>query len=79
MRACIVVVLALVVLAACGPSAQRVRATAPTVTFSYQNAAEFDAAAEQADEWCDDRYDAEARLIDRWPANNEATFRCVPD
>ena len=78
-HAFIALVSAIAILAACSSGPRRVGATAPTVTYSYRNDAELRAAKDKADEWCDDRYSAAARPADRWPANGEATFVCVPD
>jgi hypothetical protein len=49
------------------------------VTYSYRNDAELRDAKDKADDWCSDRYSAIARPADRWPANGEVTFVCVPD
>ena len=78
-QACIVLVTVAVALAACSGGPRRVGASAPTVTYSYRNDAELRDAKDKADEWCDDRYSAVARPADRWPANGEVTFVCVPD
>lgn len=68
------------VLAACASGPRQVGATAPTVTYSYRNAAEMRDAKDKADDWCDDRYDGTARPANRWPdSNGEITFVCVPD
>ena len=66
-------------LAACSSEPRRIGATAPTVTYSYLNDAELREAGDRAADWCDERYDANARPADRWPANGEVTFVCVPD
>jgi len=78
-QACIVLAAAAALLAACSGGPQRVGASAPTVTYSYRDDAELRDAKDKADEWCEDRYSATARPADRWPANGEATFVCVPD
>ena len=65
-------------LTACSSGPRQVGASAPTVTYSYRNDAEMRDAKSKADDWCDDRYDATARPADRWPANGEVTFVCVP-
>ena len=66
-------------LAACSGGPRQVGASAPTVTYSYRNDAELRDAKDKADSWCEDRYSAAARPADRWPANGEVTFVCVPD
>jgi len=66
-------------LAACSGGPRQVGASAPTVTYSYRNDAELRDAKDKADSWCSDRYSAVARPADRWPANGEVTFVCVPD
>jgi hypothetical protein len=78
-QAFIALVSAMGVLAACASQPRQVGATAPTVTYSYRNDAELRKARDKAEDWCDDRYNAVARPADRWPANNEITFVCVPD
>jgi hypothetical protein len=78
-HAAIALVSAIVLLAACSSGPRRVGATAPTVTYSYRSDAELRDARDKAKDWCDDRYDASARPADRWPANGEITFVCVPD
>jgi uncharacterized lipoprotein len=77
--ALIALVSAMALLAACSSGPRQVGATAPTVTYSYRNDAELRDARDNASDWCADRYDAVARPVDRWPANGEATFACVPD
>ena len=68
------------VLAACSSGPQQVGASAPSVTYSYKNDAEFREASDKAKDWCDERYNAIARPADRWPADNgEVTFVCVPN
>ncbi len=78
-HAFIALVGATALIAACSSGPRRVGASAPTVTYSYRNDAELREAKDKADEWCADRYSATARPADRWPANGEATFVCVPD
>lgn len=79
MRTFIALVSMIVMLAACSSEPRRVGATAPTVTYSYRSDDELRKAQDQASEWCADHYSAAARPADRWPANGEATFVCVPD
>jgi len=78
-QAYIVLVAAAALLAACSGGPQRVGASAPTVTYSYRSDAELRDAKDKADAWCEDRCSATARPADRWPANGEVTFVCVPD
>ncbi len=68
-----------VLLGACSSDVQRVGATSPTVTYAYGSATELDAAEDGAEEYCDDRCDAEARRLDLWATNGQASFTCVPD
>jgi outer membrane biogenesis lipoprotein LolB len=78
-HAFIVLVSAVALLAACSGGPRQVGASAPSVTYSYRNDAELREANDKAASWCEDRYSAAARPTDRWPANGEATFVCVPD
>jgi ABC-type glycerol-3-phosphate transport system substrate-binding protein len=81
MRTCIFLFAAAALLAACStPDVERTSASAPTVTYRPQNEKEYHQAAEEADDYCDDHYDAEARASDLWPtAGGEVTFTCVSD
>jgi hypothetical protein len=76
---CIVLAVAAVGLTACAAGPRQVGASAPTVTYSYRNEAELRQAKDKAEDWCDDRYNGTARPADRWPANGEVTFVCVPN
>ena len=68
------------VLVACSGGPQQVDASAPTATYSYKNEAELRDASDKAKDWCDERYNANARPADRWPTDNgEVTFVCVPN
>jgi len=79
-RACLIALVSMIGMLAAGTGGpRRVGATTPTVTYSYRNDAELREAQDQASEWCADRYSVAARPADRWPANGEATFVCVPD
>jgi len=78
-HALIALVSALSMLAACSGGPRQVDTSAPTVTSSYRNDAELRDAKDKANDWCSDRYSAIARPADRWPANGEVTFVCVPD
>ncbi|GAB4234217.1 MAG: hypothetical protein Tsb0032_39770 [Kiloniellaceae bacterium] len=55
-----------------------VDATEPTVSFSYTEAEDAEEVAEKADDYCDDRYDNDAYLLDtdQQPGGYEATFAC---
>jgi hypothetical protein len=79
MRSCIVLVTAAAMLGACSSDAQRMGASAPTVTYSYQNAEQFRDASDKADDYCDELYDADARPLDLWARSGQASFACVPD
>ncbi|MEQ9609218.1 MAG: hypothetical protein RLN99_16285 [Kiloniellaceae bacterium] len=52
--------------------------TDPTVSFNYTQADEAEQVADKADDYCDDRYDTDAYLIDtdRTSGGYEATFAC---
>jgi len=78
-HALIALVSATAMLDACASGPRQVGTSAPTVTYSYRNDAELRDAKDKADDWCSDRYSARARPADRWPANGEVTFICVPD
>ena len=68
----------MIVLTACSSEARRVGATAPTVTYTYRNAAELRDAKDKADDWCDEHYNGQARPAERWSdAKGEVTFLCV--
>jgi hypothetical protein len=68
-------------LAACGSDPpERTSASAPTVTYRPQTEQDYQRAAEEADDYCDDNYDAKARPSDLWHnAGGEVTFTCVAD
>jgi hypothetical protein len=81
MRSCVFLFGAAALLAACGSDhLERTSASAPTVTYRPQNEKEYHQAADEADDYCDDHYDAKARASDLWStAGGEVTFTCVPD
>ena len=68
---------ALLLPAACA-SYETTQATAPTVSFQYSAIDEAEDVAEKADDYCDDRYDTDAYLIDTDKVGDryEATFAC---
>lgn len=68
---------ALLLPAACS-NTETTAATAPTVSFQYSVLEEAEEVAEKADDYCDDRYDTDAYLIDTDKSGNgyEATFSC---
>jgi hypothetical protein len=68
-------------LAACGDEPPpRTSASPPTVTYRPQTEQDYQKAAEKADDYCDNNYDAKARASDLWhSAGGEVTFTCVPD
>jgi len=68
---------ALLLPAACS-SYETTAATAPTVSFQYSALEEAEDVAEKADDYCDDRYDTDAYLVDTDKVANgyEATFTC---
>ena len=53
-------------------------AEAPTVSFQYSALDEAEDVAGKADDYCDDRYDTDAYLIDseKTAGGYEATFSC---
>ncbi len=69
---------ALALLPAACSSTDTTAATEPTVSFQYSALDEAEDVAEQADDYCDDRYDTDAYLIDTDQNGNgyEATFAC---
>jgi hypothetical protein len=67
-------------LTACSSHLERTSASPPTVTYRPQTEQDYQRAAEEADDYCDDNYDAKARASDLWhTASGEVTFTCVPD
>jgi hypothetical protein len=69
---------ALLGLSACAANTGRTDATAPTVTYSYEDEDEYDEVAELADDYCDDNYDRDAVLTDREEDDGvyEVIFAC---
>jgi len=63
--------------AACA-SYESTAATAPTVSFQYSALDEAEDVAEKADDYCDDRYDTDAYLVEseKTAGGYEATFSC---
>lgn len=63
--------------AACA-SYETTQATAPTVTFDYSAVEDAEEVAERADDYCEDRYDSDAFLIDteQTAGGYQATFSC---
>lgn len=53
-------------------------ANPPTVSFQYSALDEAEDVAEKADDYCDDRYDTDAYLIDtdKTAGGYDATFSC---
>ena len=78
MRALSIIVAAgvLAVLAACAP--RQVDETPPTVTYAFESRRDYESVAEQADRYCDERYDLDAELVDRRRVSGgyEAIFAC---
>jgi hypothetical protein len=48
-----------------------------TVTVKYAGASGFDLAVRKANDWCDEHYGADARLIRDEPAAGRAIFDCA--
>jgi len=71
--------IAVAVLAGCAGQASRTGATAPTVSYAFDGEDGFREAARHADEYCEDRYDRDARLAQPVYGAGEATFVCVDD
>lgn len=65
-------------LAACEANKAQTEATAPTVSYAYNDDDDFDEVEAKADEYCDDEYDRDAVLVDRNSDDGhyEATFAC---
>jgi hypothetical protein len=68
-------------LAACSSDhLERTSASPPTVTYRPQTEQDYQRAKDEADDYCSDKYDADAQASDLWPtAGGEVTFTCVPD
>lgn len=66
------------ILSACAAHQQRTEATAPTVTYEYNDEDEYDVIAEKADLYCTEEYRKDADLVDQDVTDNgyEATFAC---
>ena len=62
---CMILAAALFGLSACAMGTARTDATAPTVTYSYDDDDDYDEVAALADDYCDDNYDRDAYLVDR--------------
>lgn len=56
----------------------RTDASAPTVTFSYDDQDDYPEIADRADDYCDDNYDRDAVLLDQEEDDGtyEAVFAC---
>lgn len=74
----IVGVAALLALSACAGDGMRTDATPPTVSYTYDDDEDFDRIVAQAEDYCDDRYDQDAVLVDQDDEGStyEATFAC---
>ena len=77
------IVLTAVALAGCAGGANRVDATGPTVSYDVDSPREFEQAAARADDWCEDKYNLDARLVDSdagyHTGNETVTFECAGD
>jgi hypothetical protein len=78
MRQLLIVALAasLVSLSAC--AVRQVESTPPTVTYAYSAEADYDDIEARADLYCEERYDADAVLVDRDAEDDgyKAVFAC---
>lgn len=66
-------------LAACGGAKSfQSQASAPTVSYSYQDGGDYDEVKDRADDYCDDEYGRDAVLLSRDMEGDryEATFAC---
>ena len=61
-------------LAACGGDTGPLESAAPTVTYAYNNDADYSAAKDKAADFCDDEYDKDAVIVS---AEGEGTMREV--
>lgn len=79
-RAWIVVLLAAAAasLAACEGRPYQTGATAPTVSYSYNSRADYDAVADRAEAYCYERYRGRAYLVEEYRVDRgyEVTFAC---
>jgi hypothetical protein len=75
------IILTATALAGCAVNgADRVDASRPTVTYDLDHAAEYDEAAVRAEEWCSERYNGDARVVDEpGDYDDTVTFECVGD
>lgn len=71
------VVTGILALAGCVPQ-ERVEATAPTVTYEFDDEDDYDVIAEKADLYCEEEYGLDAELADQDGDDDsyEATFAC---
>lgn len=68
----------LVLLPACVAPVQQTAATAPTVSYTYDDDDDYALIAKRADLHCEEQYGRDAVLVDRDVEGSgyEATFRC---
>lgn len=68
----------LLTLSACADGGMRTDATPPTVSYTYDDDEDFDKIVAQAEDYCDDRYDQDAVLVDQDDEDStyQATFAC---
>ena len=71
--------LAVALIAGCADRARRVDAAPPTVSYSYEDDEGLRDALRLADNYCDDRYDADARLVRSASERGRVTFACIRD
>ena len=76
-------VLAAAALAGCAGGANRVDATGPTVSYDVDSPREYEQAAARADDWCEENYNRDARLVDSdsgyYAGDETVTFECTGD
>lgn len=60
---------------------RQVESTPPTVTYAYSAEADYDDIEARADLYCEERYDADAVLVDRDAEDDgyKAVFACSED
>ena len=78
MRPLLIGALAMSVLSLAACATRQVASTPPTVSYAYNGESDYDGIASRADKYCDDKYNANAVLVDRVATDTgyKATFAC---
>jgi hypothetical protein len=50
----------------------------PMLVLEYQNQQEFEEAAAQAADYCQENFGNDAHTVDKWTGAGQATFACSP-